>query len=142
MYYLNVHDEGTRPNYEWVRADGRLYSEGLQLTWISPKGRATVTLDLEFCDGRLLYPQDKNKNAHGPIEVASTYSPNNPMAGEDIGTLAAKRQGALADNLYPYKLVGHIVMYHIQTLTVRGDRSTMTVLKDLLVTQPEIEYDG
>lgn len=87
-------------------------------------------------------PRIKIENAHGPIEVASTYSLNNPMAGEDISTLAAKRQGALADNLYPFKLVGHIVMYHIQTLTIRGDRSTMTALKGLLVTQPEIEYDG
>ncbi|WVF67946.1 hypothetical protein IAT40_002708 [Kwoniella sp. CBS 6097] len=88
LYYLNVHDEDRKPNYQWVRADGRLYPEGLELTWVSDKGRATVTLDLEFCD-----------------EVASTYSPNNPMAGDDIGALAAKRQGELADTLYPFKLV-------------------------------------
>ncbi|OCF45693.1 hypothetical protein I317_00596 [Kwoniella heveanensis CBS 569] len=88
VYYLNVHDEDLKPNYQWVRADGRLYPEGLELTWVSDKGRATVTLDLEFCD-----------------EVASTYSPNNPMAGDDIGALAAKRQGELADTLYPFKLV-------------------------------------
>ncbi|WWD20657.1 hypothetical protein CI109_105133 [Kwoniella shandongensis] len=88
LYYLNVHDDETKPDYVWVRADGRLYPEGLDLTWISAKGRATVTLDLEFCD-----------------EVASTYSPNNPMAGDDIGAAAARRQGELADNLYPFKLV-------------------------------------
>ncbi|WVQ95510.1 hypothetical protein IAU59_002607 [Kwoniella sp. CBS 9459] len=88
LYYLNVHDEDAKPDYQWVRADGRLHSEGLELTWVSDKGRATVTLDLEFCD-----------------EVASTYSPNNPMAGDDIGALAAKRQGELADTLYPFKLV-------------------------------------
>ncbi|WRT70644.1 uncharacterized protein IL334_007642 [Kwoniella shivajii] len=88
LYYLNVHDEDAKPNYQWVQADGRLYQEGLELTWISNKGRATVTLDSEFCD-----------------EVASTYSPNNPMAGDDIGAAAARRQGVLADNLYPFKLV-------------------------------------
>lgn len=112
MYYLNVHDEDMRPDYEWVKADGRLYNGGLELTWISPKGRATVTLDLEFCDGKLSYPL--HENAHGPIEVASTYSPNHPMAGEDIGALAAKRQGALADSLYPFKLVSHIMIYLIK----------------------------
>jgi len=47
-----------------------------------------VTLDLENCE-----------------EVASTYSPNNPMAGDDIGAGAARRQGELAENLYPFKLV-------------------------------------
>lgn len=47
-----------------------------------------VTLDLEYCE-----------------EVASTYSPNNPMAGDDIGTAAARRQGEMAENLYPFKLV-------------------------------------
>ncbi|KAK8850475.1 hypothetical protein IAR55_004393 [Kwoniella newhampshirensis] len=88
LYYLNVHDDEIRPNYKWVQADGRLYQEGLELTWISPRGRAAVTLDLEFCE-----------------EVASTYSPNNPMAGDDIGATAARRQGDLADNLYPFKLV-------------------------------------
>ncbi|WVQ86046.1 hypothetical protein IAT38_008214 [Cryptococcus sp. DSM 104549] len=88
LYYLNVHDEDLRPNFEWVQADGRLYNEGLELSWVSARGRATVTLDLEFCD-----------------EVASTYSPNNPMAGEDIGAAAARRQGELADSLYPFKLV-------------------------------------
>lgn len=112
MYYLNVHDEDMRPDYEWVKADGRLYNGGLELTWISPKGRATVTLDLEFCDGKLSYRL--HENAHGPIEVASTYSPNHPMAGEDIGALAAKRQGALADSLYPFKLVSHIMIYLIK----------------------------
>nr|XP_018259656.1 uncharacterized protein I303_07724 [Kwoniella dejecticola CBS 10117]OBR81814.1 hypothetical protein I303_07724 [Kwoniella dejecticola CBS 10117] len=88
LYFLNVHDEDDKPNFKWVRADGRLYPEGLELTWISGKGKATVTLDLEFCD-----------------EVASTYSPNNPMAGDDIGAAAARRQGQLADSLYPFKLV-------------------------------------
>lgn len=38
-------------------------------------------------------------------EVASTYSPNNPAARDDLGTMAAQRQGELADNLYPFKLV-------------------------------------
>ena len=47
-----------------------------------------VTLDLDFCE-----------------EVSSTYSPKNPMAGQDIGAAAAKRQGPLADDLYPFKLV-------------------------------------
>ena len=47
-----------------------------------------VTLDLDFCE-----------------EVASTYSPKNPMAGQDIGAAAARRQGPLADDLYPFKLV-------------------------------------
>ncbi|KAK6906657.1 hypothetical protein I203_100644 [Kwoniella mangroviensis CBS 8507] len=88
LYYLNVHDQDSRPNFKWVQADGRLYNEGLELNWVSDKGRATVTLDLEFCD-----------------EVASTYSPNNPMAGDDIGAAAARRQGPLADSLYPFKLV-------------------------------------
>nr|XP_019051135.1 hypothetical protein I302_01584 [Kwoniella bestiolae CBS 10118]OCF30065.1 hypothetical protein I302_01584 [Kwoniella bestiolae CBS 10118] len=88
LYYLNVHDQDSKPNFKWVQADGRLYNEGLELNWISDKGRATVTLDLEFCD-----------------EVASTYSPNNPMAGDDIGAAAARRQGQLADSLYPFKLV-------------------------------------
>lgn len=27
------------------------------------------------------------------------------MAGDDLGTLAARRQGELANNLYPFKLV-------------------------------------
>ncbi|WVR08584.1 hypothetical protein IAU60_005639 [Kwoniella sp. DSM 27419] len=88
LYYLNVHDEQLRPDYQWVRADGRLYKGGLELSWINKMGKSTVTLDLEDCE-----------------EVASTYSPNNPMAGADIGALAAKRQGDLADNLYPFKLV-------------------------------------
>ena len=47
-----------------------------------------VTLDLEYCE-----------------EVASTSSPNNPAARDDLGTMAAHRQANLADNLYPFKLV-------------------------------------
>jgi hypothetical protein len=47
-----------------------------------------VTLDLEYCE-----------------EVASTSSPNNPAARDDLGTMAAQRQANLADNLYPFKLV-------------------------------------
>lgn len=37
--------------------------------------------------------------------MASTYSPNNPAARDDLGTIAAQRQGDLAENLYPFKLV-------------------------------------
>ncbi|WVQ70693.1 hypothetical protein IAR50_000215 [Cryptococcus sp. DSM 104548] len=73
LYYLNVHDD-TKEEYEWVQVDGRLYGDGLELSWVSGQGRATVTLDLEYCD-------------------------------EDIGAAAARRQGKLADNLYPFKLV-------------------------------------
>lgn len=38
-------------------------------------------------------------------EVTSTYSPSNPMADLDIGALIARKQGNLADLLYPFKLV-------------------------------------
>ncbi|WVN89721.1 uncharacterized protein L203_104951 [Cryptococcus depauperatus CBS 7841] len=121
LYYLNVHEEELKPNYEWVQADGRLYADGLELTWISTRGRATVTLDLEYCD-----------------EVASTYSPNNPMAGDDIGAAAAKRQGSMADSLYPFKLVS------TQFKATNADviRCTMMVLSDLHVTVLEIEFAG
>ncbi|RXK40622.1 hypothetical protein M231_02077 [Tremella mesenterica] len=89
LYYLNVHDPDTAPDYRWIQADARLFPEGLQLTWRTPEGsQAMVTLDLEYCE-----------------EVASTYSPNNPQAGDDIGAMAARRQGELAENLYPFKLV-------------------------------------
>ena len=40
----------------------------------------------------------------GRTEVASTFSPTNPMAGDDLGAAAARRQGELAQNLYPFKL--------------------------------------
>lgn len=89
LYYLNVHDENAAPNFQWVQVDARLYLEGLQLVWRTAEGsQALVTLDLENCE-----------------EVASTCSPNNPMAGDDIGAGAARRQGELAENLYPFKLV-------------------------------------
>jgi hypothetical protein len=53
MYYLNVHDVSLSPNYQWVAADARLYPEGLQLMWRTAAGsQATVTLDLQFCDGK------------------------------------------------------------------------------------------
>lgn len=89
LYYLNVHDQDAVPNFEWIQADARLYPEGLQLVWRTAEGsQAMVTLDLEYCE-----------------EVASTYSPNNPMVGDDIGAAAARRQGELVENLYPFKLV-------------------------------------
>ena len=65
-----------------------------------------VTLDLENCD-----------------EVASTYSPNNPMAGGDIGAAAARRQGEVAENLYPFKLVSLLSDPAVGRLTV--DRCMM-----------------
>jgi hypothetical protein len=86
---LNVHDEALAPFYEWVQTDARLYPDGLQLVWQTADGaNAMVTLDLEYCD-----------------EVASTSSPNNPAARDDLGTMAALRQGNMAENLYPFKLV-------------------------------------
>jgi hypothetical protein len=89
LLYLNVHDEDTAPFYEWIQTDARLYAEGLQLIWRTAAGaQAMVTLDLEYCE-----------------EVASTSSPNNPAARDDLGTMAAQRQSNLADNLYPFKLV-------------------------------------
>ncbi|TYJ54390.1 hypothetical protein B9479_004978 [Cryptococcus floricola] len=91
LYYLNVHDED-KDEFEWVRADGRMYNDGIELSWATSKrGTANVTLDLENCD-----------------EVASTYSPNNPMAKKDLGAAAARRQGKLADNLYPFKLASRL----------------------------------
>ncbi|KAL7422817.1 hypothetical protein Q5752_002113 [Cryptotrichosporon argae] len=88
LYYLNVHDIARVPNFQWVRADARLFPEGLQLVWRTPTGaQAMVTLDLDYCE-----------------EVASTYSPSHPAAGDDIGARAARDQG-LADGLYPFKLV-------------------------------------
>ena len=89
LLYLNVHDEDAAPFYEWIQTDARLYAEGLQLIWRTAAGaQAMVTLDLEYCE-----------------EVASTSSPNNPAARDDLGTMAAQRQSNLADNLYPFKLV-------------------------------------
>jgi hypothetical protein len=89
LLYLNVHDESNAPFYEWIQTDARLYAEGLQLVWRTPSGaQAMVTLDLEYCE-----------------EVASTSSPNNPAARDDLGTMAAQRQANLADSLYPFKLV-------------------------------------
>jgi hypothetical protein len=89
LLYLNVHDEDTAPFYEWIQTDARLYAEGLQLIWRTAAGaQAMVTLDLEYCE-----------------EVASTSSPNNPAARDDLGTMAAQRQSNLADSLYPFKLV-------------------------------------
>ncbi|ORX41083.1 hypothetical protein BD324DRAFT_678476 [Kockovaella imperatae] len=89
LWYLNVHDTNLAPNFVWVQTDARLFPEGLQLVWRTAEAQqAVVVLDLEYCE-----------------EVASTYSPNNPMAGDDIGAIAARRQGALAEHLYPFKLV-------------------------------------
>ena len=52
LYYLNVHDPDQAPHYRWIQADARLFPEGLQIMWGTPEGgSATVTLDLEFCEG-------------------------------------------------------------------------------------------
>ena len=38
-------------------------------------------------------------------EVASTYTPNHHLLDDDVGAIAARRQGDLAGNLFPFKLV-------------------------------------
>ena len=50
-------------------------------------------------------------------EVASTYTPNHHLLDDDVGAMAARRQGDLAGNLFPFKLVslpqlgGDVSMY-------------------------------
>ncbi|KAK4686714.1 hypothetical protein P7C73_g3410, partial [Tremellales sp. Uapishka_1] len=89
LYYFHVHDTSAAPDYQWVQVDARLYPEALHLSCRARDGgRTSVTLDLEFCE-----------------EVASTYSPNNPAVGNDIGAVAARRQGEIAENLYPFQMV-------------------------------------
>lgn len=39
------------------------------------------------------------------LEVASTYTPNHHLLDDDLGAIAARRQGDLAENLFPFKLV-------------------------------------
>lgn len=78
-----------RFDYEWVKVDGCLYSEGLELIWIGLKGRVIVILDLEFCDGKVFY--FLYENVYRFIEVVFIYSFNNFKVGEDIGVLVVKR---------------------------------------------------
>jgi hypothetical protein len=87
-----------------------------------------VTLDTEFCEGESHHGSQKVANQWE--EVASTYSPNNPMAGDDLGAAAARRQGQLADNLYPFKLVGQRFPVGAELI----NRSMMTVPSDWAVT--------
>ncbi|KAL1409582.1 hypothetical protein Q8F55_003573 [Vanrija albida] len=89
LFYFNVHEGVAPEDYTWVATDARLYPDGLELVWrTAGGGKATVVLDLEYCE-----------------EVASTYSPHNPGA-DDLGAQAARKRGdEFARGLYPFKLV-------------------------------------
>lgn len=77
LWYLNVH---APPPYRWQRCQALLYPHMLLLSWIAPGGgRGIITLDLLNC-----------------TEVRSVPSPMHPTARDDVGTIAAREQSALA----------------------------------------------
>lgn len=99
LFYFNVHrDAGPE---DWVATDARLYVNGLELAWRTSTGaKATIKLDVEYCDGGFTYPDITNH-----AEVASTFSPANALA-DDPGALAARRRGSeFSRGLYPFKMV-------------------------------------
>lgn len=79
LWYLNVH---APPPYRWQRCQALLYPHMLLLSWIAPGGgRGIITLDLLNC-----------------TEVRSVPSPMHPTARDDVGTIAAREQSAMAQS--------------------------------------------